>query len=211
MFRDAVRAALAAAGGFAVVAVAGDGDEAVRCVLELRPHVLLIDLALPRARCLDALRRLNDANTGVLPVVLSDSVTSADVMTALALGARGLLTKDAPLPVLFDGLRAVARGGYWIDREPLRDIVDALRRARTQPPSTPAETLTPRETEIVAAVVDGATNQDVSASLGISVQTVKNHLSHVFDKLGVSGRVELALFETHRAAERERPLAGLRH
>jgi two-component system, NarL family, nitrate/nitrite response regulator NarL len=211
MFRDAVRTALGAAGGFEVVADACDGDEAVRCVLKHRPRVLLLDLALPRAGGLDALRQLRDHETGVLPVVLADTVTNADAVTALTLGARGVLTKDVLLSVLFDCLTAVAQGNYWIANEQIRAVVDAAQGMRTQAPPTPAETLTSREMEIVAAVADGATNLDISVGLKISVQTVKNHLSRVFDKLGVSSRLELAMYAADRDVGLQRPFTGLRH
>jgi DNA-binding NarL/FixJ family response regulator len=210
MFREAVRAALSAEGGFTVVAEAGDGDEAVHCVLKHRPHMLLLDLALPRASGLDALRRLRSSGTTVHTVVLANEVTSAELVAALALGARGVLTKDVRLPVLFDCVRAVAQGNYWIGDEHLRNVVDAVQPVRTEPPPAPARTLTAREREIADAVGDGATNRDISETLKLSVQTVKNHLRNVFHKLGVSSRVELALHLVHRSAELQPPVPGLR-
>ena len=210
MFRDAVRAALSAAGGFVVVAEASDGDEAVHCVLKHRPHVLLLDLALPRISGLDALRRLQSSGTTAFSVVLANEVTTAELVAALTLGARGVLTKDVRLPVLFDCVRAVAQGHCWIGNENLRRVVDAVQPVRTQPAPVADRTLTTREMEIAGAVAGGATNRDISATLKLSVQTVRNHLRNVFHKLGVSSRVELALYEVRRAAELQRSVAGLR-
>jgi two-component system, NarL family, nitrate/nitrite response regulator NarL len=204
LFREALQATLAAAGGFAVVGGAGDTDEVIRSVQEQRPHVLVLSLAVPPDGGLDALRQLNDSDTGVRTVVLADEATRADVVTALTLGAHGVLTRDVSPSLMFECLRTVTQGHCWIGGECVRNVVEAVHRVRTEPPPKPAETLTPREVEIVAAVTDGATNRDIGATLRISEQTVKNHLSHVFEKLGVSSRLELALYGICRAVELQR-------
>jgi two-component system, NarL family, nitrate/nitrite response regulator NarL len=198
MFRSALRLVLETEAGVSVVAEAGDGNEAVRCVAEHQPDVLLLDLEMPRATGLDALRQIQQANARVRTVILTAAISNTDVVTALTLGAYGVVLKDISASSLCDCVRSVARGKHWIGHEHLRDLVGALREfPATAPPPTPAETLTPRELEIVAAVLDGATNRDIATGLSVSAQTVKNHLSHVFNKLGVSSRLELALYATH--------------
>jgi DNA-binding NarL/FixJ family response regulator len=211
IFRDALRATLEGPGGFAVVGEAGNGNEAIRRVHEHRPQVLLLDLAMPPAGGLDVLRQLRDSDTGVHTAVLADKVTSADVATALTLGARSVLTRDVQLSVLYDCLRVVAHGNCWSGSTCIRDVVNAVRRVPAKPPPTPAGTLTPREVDVIAAVTDGAINRDIGVSLKISEQTVKNHLNHVFDKLGVSSRLELALYWVHRTQTLQRPVTGLRN
>jgi two-component system, NarL family, nitrate/nitrite response regulator NarL len=220
LFRDALRAVLTTEAGFSVVAEACDGDDAVRQVVEHGPDVLLLDLDMPRASGLDALRQLNASASGVRAVILTAAISNADVVTALTLGAFGVVLKDVVPSVLCDCVRSVARGTHWIGHEHVRDLVHALRRFQPAPaPSpTPAETLTPRELQVVAAVLDGATNRDIGADLSLSTQTVKNHLMKVYDKVGVSSRLELALYATRhglldrrgpRAADRVRETAGL--
>jgi len=119
-------------------------------------------------------------------------------MTALTLGAHGVLLKDALASALCDCVRAVARGDYWIGREEVRDLVQALRRVdQPAPAPSPADTLTARELQMVGAVFEGASNRDIALRFNLSEQTVKNHLTKVFDKVGVSSRLELALYAGH--------------
>jgi len=199
IFRDALRLVLTAEGGFSVVGEASDGDEAVRAVVVHRPDILLLDLSMPRAGGLDALRQLAGAVTGVRTVLLTAAITSTEVTTALTLGARGVLLKDASSSVLCECVRSVARGHYWIAREQVESLVHALRRvgAEVAPAPSPARTLTTRELQIIGAVVEGASNRDIASRFNLSEQTVKNHLARVFDKVGVSSRLELALYASH--------------
>jgi DNA-binding NarL/FixJ family response regulator len=144
--RDALRLVLDAASGFSVVGAAGDTVQAVNLVRALRPHVMLLDVGMPRLGGCDALRQLRDSGTGVPTVVLSDAMTGTEVVDALTIGARGFLQKDAPLRVLFECLRAVAEGHYWVGNERAGDAVDALRRVHDARRPAPAGATTRRGT-----------------------------------------------------------------
>lgn len=206
MARDALRTVLAAERGFLVVGAASDGDEAVKLVLEQRPHVLLLDVALPRAGGLEALRQLKESGTPVATVVLADAVTGMDAVIALTLGARGVAFMEACPSVLYECVRAVAAGAYWIGKERVDDVVQALRRVRDEALPSPAGRLTACELQIVGAVLEGATNRDISRRLHVSVETVTRMLREVFGKVGVSRRFELALY-----AARHLVHDGMRH
>jgi two-component system nitrate/nitrite response regulator NarL len=119
---------------------------------------------------------------------------------ALQRGARGVLLKEVATPqVLFKCLRCVADGQYWIGREEVGNLVEYLRRATSGPRSEPDRLgLTPREREILAAIVAGLSNRDMARQFSISEQTVKHHLTRIYDKLGVSSRLELALLAIQR-------------
>jgi DNA-binding NarL/FixJ family response regulator len=119
------------------------------------------------------------------------------MVEALQLGARGLVLKHSATALLHKCIRAVVAGEYWFGHDRLPDLIDALRQLRDVPVQPPAQRLTRREIQVVAAVVSGATNRDISTELGLSEQTVKNHLSNIFDKVGVSNRLELALYAIH--------------
>lgn len=199
IFRDGLRRLLAVEPDFEVVGEASNGREAVERVQALRPDVLLLDLAMPEAGGLDTLRELARANAPVRTVLLTASIDRGDALEAVRLGARGVVLKTAATPLLYKCIRAVVAGEYWIGHERVQDLVTSLR-AFTDAQSggrPPAATLTRRETQVALAVLEGASNREIAQKLGLGEQTVKNHLSSIFDKLGVSSRLELALYAVH--------------
>ena len=184
-------------GGFEVVGQAADGAEAVRLAREQHPDVLLLDLAMPRASGLDALRELSASGAGPKVLVLTVAIDDAQIVEALELGARGVVLKEAATELLFKAIRSVVAGQYWVGRDLVTDIVRLLRERRATAQRrrpTPAERLTAREREIVAAVAAGASNREVAQRLALAEDTVKHHISNIFDKLGVSNRAELASY-----------------
>jgi two-component system, NarL family, nitrate/nitrite response regulator NarL len=206
LFRDALRALLKGE-GFCVVGVAADGIETVRLVRRRRPDVLLLDLAMPGVTGLDALRALSQGRVGVRTLVLTGAIGRDDIIAALQLGARGVLLKNAPPDVLFRSIRAVFEGGYWLGDEAIGGLL--LQAVRTVEPSaappagSPAAAgrrpfnLTARELDVIRAVVGGHTNKEIATKFGVSEDTIKHHLTSIFDKVGTSNRLELALFAMH--------------
>ena len=204
MVRDALRLVLESEGHISVVGEASDGDEAAWRVAETGPDVLLLDFMMPRVvGGLDTLRLMRKrGETSVRTVVLTEPITGTEVVTALQLGAHGVLLKGAMPCVLLDCVRAVARGDFWLDNDGIHALARAfaIARAKTTRAAARAETLTPRECQIIAAVIAGARNRDVSARVNVSEDTVKRELSSVFRKVGVSSRLELAMCAVHHAA-----------
>ena len=205
IFRDGLRNLLAAERDLAVVGDVGDGDQAVALVRNATPDILLLDFAMPGLSGMEVLRTIG-TGTRTRTVVLTASIAKLDALMSLQLGAWGVVTKDATTTaMLLKCIRSVMAGEHWIGREAVTDLVQLLRDLRRPEAvrSMPRDTLTGRELDVVRAVVEGATNRDIASRYGLSEQTVKNHLSNVFDKLGVSSRLELALYVVnHRILER---------
>jgi len=167
---------------------------------KLKPDLLLLDLAMPKHPGLEAVRELGNSDTPVRILLLTAAVEKEQIVEALQLGARGVVLKESATQLLLNSIRAVMAGQYWVGRETISNLVEYLRGLLAPPPAPKQKKfgLTPRELEIVSAVVAGYTNKDVAAHYKISEDTVKHHLSNIFDKLGVSTRLELALFAVHQ-------------
>ncbi|MEO7156011.1 MAG: response regulator transcription factor [Vicinamibacterales bacterium] len=190
IFRDGLRRLLESEPGFEVVAEAVDGLDVSRIAREVHPDVLLLDVAMPRMGGVEALTTMQQEPTRV--VLLTAAIEPSELLRAIQLGARGVVLKESATRLLIDGIHRVMDGKYVIGAGVANDRDQALRHVGVQ--RTPRYELTSRELEIVAAVVSGDSNRDIAGRLAISPQTVKHHLTSIFDKTGVSSRLELALF-----------------
>jgi two-component system, NarL family, nitrate/nitrite response regulator NarL len=147
---------------------------------------------------LEALRELSIGNGHPLrTLLLTASIDRAGMLNAIRLGARGIVLKSAASQILIDAIRTVVGGDYWLDRERINNFLDVVRRLSSGPTlSTNPYGLTERQCEIIRGVAEGLNNREIAERLGISEHTAKHHLTQVFNKTGVSTRVELALLAT---------------
>lgn len=216
IFRDGLRRLLEAESNLKVIGEACDGAEAVKLARQLKPDILLLDLAMPRHPGLEALRDLSNgsassqssasspgsASNPVRVILLTAAAEKNQIVEALQLGARGVVLKDSATQLLLKAIQTVMAGEYWVGRESVSNLVQYL---RTLVQSSGEEArqrkfgLTPRELEIVSTVVAGYSNKEIAEYFKISEDTVKHHLSNIFDKLGVSTRLELALFAVNQS------------
>jgi len=185
---------------FAVIGEAADGVQALELIEALHPDVLLLDLMMPRMTGLDALRELASSPKAVRTIVLTAAISREQIVQALQLGAHGIVLKDAPTEVLLKSIRTVMKGKFWFGDNSVNDLVEILR--EYLPPAAAGDGknakksfgLTPRELDVVESIVSGFTNREIASRYSISEQTVKHHLRNIFDKVGASNRLELALF-----------------
>jgi two-component system nitrate/nitrite response regulator NarL len=197
IFRDGIRRLLETDPGLHIVGEAGVGSAALTLVRELEPDILLLGSAPAAAPVSETLRQLAESGVPVRTILLLRSIDMPDVADVLHLGARGILSKDSAAEVLFESIENVMAGHYWVGHERAPDIAAGVRRFAAERRQAQRFGLTRREQDIVRAVIDGDTNKEIARRLSISDNTVKRHLMHIFDKVGASSRVELALFSAH--------------
>ena len=185
--RADLRALLSAEPGLAVVAEAGSGEETVLMARQHQPDVVLMDLRMPGAGGLAAIRHLSADQPGVRVVVLTTYDSDADILPAVEAGAAGYLLKDTPRDTLVGAIFAAARGETVLAPSVAGRLVNRLRAAPAQAPAA-RETLSARETEVLILAGRGLTNAQIGRELFVSEATVKTHLLRAYAKLGVSGR-----------------------
>jgi two-component system, NarL family, nitrate/nitrite response regulator NarL len=203
LFRDGL-CGLLDAGGFKVVGETADGEAVVFMAEKTRPDVILLDLTMPRQDGIEVLRRLSAAEIPARTLLMMSSTEKTQVVRALKMGAYGVIPQEATSERLYESIRCIMSGQYWVGQDDLSDLVKALRE-ESNPRGASRQRrfgLTPRELEIITLVVAGYSNPGIAKKFSISEQTVKHHVSNIFDKLGVSNRLELALFAVnHRLVE----------
>ena len=198
LFRDGLRALLLSAPDMEVVGEAASGAEAVRLAAETEPHVILMDVQMPDGDGIAATRRITAVNPqiGVLMVTMFEDDQS--VFAAMRAGARGYVLKGARHEEMLRAIRAVASGEAIFSPAIAARMIDFFASSHkiTQPASNAADNLaelTEREREILAFIAQGSTNTEIAESLTISVKTVRNHVSNIFNKLQVADRAQAAL------------------
>jgi len=196
IFRDGLRRLLEMEEDLEVVGEAADGAAAVAMVESHGPSILLLDLAMPRMPGLETLRELGRRQSHTRTILLTAAIERRQILEALQAGARGVVLKEAATQVLLKAIRAVEGGSCWVGDAEVADLEAYLRTLGTGGASRARQDfgLTRRETEILATIVAGLSNKEIAQRFQLSEDTVKHHLTNIFDKVGVGSRLELALF-----------------
>ena len=178
---------------FQVLQSCRDGNEALAAVRAHQPDVLVLDLRMPKRSGVDVLRAMAEERLPSRVVVLSAVLDDEDLVELLRLGVMGIMGKEASPEALVDCVRRVHEGSKAIDRDIAAGASDRLQQ-RESAEREIAATLTLREIEIVRHVAEGLRNREIAGRLSISEGTVKIHLHHIYEKLGVDTRVSLVLY-----------------
>ena len=197
IFRDGLRKLLEVTDEVQIIGEASNGVECTKMLHKLKPDILLLDLRMPEK---DGLGVLEEVNFDTLPtrvIVLTAAEDDRDVVRAMRLGARGVVLKQSASDLLLKSIRKVYDGEIWLDNRMTAEVIDAFKKSSESGQRREKPLLSDREKEIVQLVAQGFRNREIGEKLFISEQTVKNHLHNIFDKLGVSDRLELALYAIH--------------
>src|SRR6476659_1521642 len=204
--RDGLRKLLSLEDDIEVVGEASDGREVVQVVQETNPDVLILDLRMPYMDGLATLQALQQIDRKVRVIVLTASEDKNEFVQAMKLGCSGIVLKQTAPDLIVKSIRKVHSGEIWLDSHTtaavMRQFSTALEGGHPSASGSgkgrERSPLSTREREIVALVAQGYKNKEMAEKMFISEQTVKNHLHNIFDKLGVSDRLELALYAIHK-------------
>ena len=208
LLRRGLVALLGQQGGLHVVGEAGDAAEALRLLAQLRPQVILLDNHLPGVRGVDAIAGLREASPASRIVMLTVSEDGADLAAALQRGAQGYLLKTIDGELLAAAIRRAARGEPVVSPEMMGKLVAAFQTQGPPPEPAVAEPeasgqgdaapLSPREEDVLREIARGASNKEIARTLDIAETTVKIHVQHILRKLGLSSRVQAAVYASDR-------------
>jgi DNA-binding NarL/FixJ family response regulator len=195
MVRAGLSMMIDGARGITVVGKAADGDEVLSAVHRFNPHVVLMDLRMPRMDGITATRRVRQLPSPPEVIVLTTFDADEDILHALRAGASGFLLKDTPPEQIVAAILSVAAGDPILSPQITRRLME---RAAAETDAYVAARaalagLSTREHEVVLAVAQGRTNAEIAAELFMSVASVKAHITHVFGKLGLSNRTQIAM------------------
>ena len=189
--REGLVTSLSVLPGVEVVGAAADGEQAVALVGRHRPHVVLMDLRMPRLGGVEATRQILKDYPATAVVVLTTYADDDSILAALRAGALGYLTKDAGREQIARALHAAAEGQSILDPAVRARLVAATGPAPDAAPARPLpDGLTAREAEVLSLVAAGRTNAQIAAALVVSQSTVKTHINNIFAKTGVTDRAQ---------------------
>src|SRR6266849_3690599 len=197
IFRTGLRKLLETEDDIKIVGEASNGNECVDMLTKLKPDILLLDLRMPNKDGLEVLEEINLDSLTTRVIVLTAGEDDCDAMRAMRLGARGFVLKQSASDLLVNSIHRIHNGEIWLDNRVTDEVMGAFAKDSNGSPRGDKPLLSDREKQVVQLMVQGYRNREIGQELSISEQTVKNHLSNIFDKLGVSDRLELALYAIH--------------
>jgi two-component system, NarL family, nitrate/nitrite response regulator NarL len=208
LFREGLRTLLEEQPGFSVVGEAVDGKDALQFIDQAKPGILLLGVEVPDAAAIKILRSIRGADGELRIVLLAADIKPNQAAEAFKSGVHGLILKESAAQLLFKCINSIMDGRYWIPGKGVSDTPQLEDNDKMPKPAKGAPQqydLTSREMQILAAVVAGRTNREIAKRFSISEQTVKHHVTNIFDKVGVYNRLELALFAIHHGLIANKP------
>jgi len=197
LLREGLRQILAGEKEIKIVGEAVNKQQAVHIVGELKPDVMLIDMAFSETESMEIIPSIKEKSPTTKPLVLSASSDEEKILEALKAGAKGYLSKDAGVPDLIKAIQSVRNGELWFKRQLMAKFIDGTILADSGGEDREAsmiESLTQREEEVLGCLTKGRTNKDIAETLFISERTVKSHLNNIYRKIHVTRRLQAILY-----------------
>lgn len=176
-----------------VIATAQDGAEAVELAAQKKPDLILMDLKMPGTNGIEATRQIHARFPDIKVLVLTTYDDDEWVFDAIRAGASGYLLKDTPREKIIEAIRGTVAGRSFVDPAVAGKLLNQVASNQTQPASLLTDKLTERETDVLRLIAKGFTNGEIANQLHLSEGTVRNHVSAILEKLGVSDRTQAAV------------------
>ena len=199
MVREGIRHVVEAGGDMEVIGEAATAAEALRRIPELAPNVAVLDVRLPDGNGVEVCREIRSINRGVACLMLTSFSDDEALFDAIMAGASGYVLKEVRGSDLLSSIRKVAAGHSLLDPATTARVLARVRAARA---ARPTDQLTPQEDRILGLLGQGLTNRQIAESMYLSEKTVKNYVSNLLAKLGMSRRTEAAIYAVRRATNR---------
>ena len=195
ILREGLKSLLSSQPDLKIAGEAGDGLEAIRCVRDHRPDLILLDLSMPRMTGLDAIKEIRRVSEDTKIIVLTVHSTEEYILATLQAGADGYVLKDAHSTELMTAIRHVLDGRRYLSPSISGTIIEGLLQGKKASGIRSAwETLTQREQEVLHLIAGGLNNRRIAERLVISEKTVKTHVSNILGKLGLADRTQAAIY-----------------
>ncbi|HTJ60266.1 MAG TPA: response regulator transcription factor [Candidatus Saccharimonadales bacterium] len=190
--REGLRGVIGRQAGMSVVGEAGTVAEAVQAAARAKPDVVVMDVRLPDGSGVEACRAIRDARPDTRVIMLTSYADDEALFASIIAGASGYLLKQTRGQAVVDAITAVAAGRSLLDPNVTGKVLERLRESRAEDPAIAS--LTEQERKVLAGLADGKTNREIGEVLFLSEKTVKNYVSRILDKLGLSRRAEAAAY-----------------
>jgi len=190
--REGLRGVIGRQAGMSVVGEAGTVAEAVQAAARAKPDVVVMDVRLPDGSGVEACRAIRDARPDTRVIMLTSYADDEALFASIIAGASGYLLKQTRGQAVVDAITAVAAGRSLLDPDVTGKVLERLRESRAEDPAIAS--LTEQERKVLAGLADGKTNREIGDVLFLSEKTVKNYVSRILDKLGLSRRAEAAAY-----------------
>jgi DNA-binding NarL/FixJ family response regulator len=190
--REGLRVLISRQAGMSVVGEAGSVAESIEAAERAKPDVVIMDVRLPDGSGVEACRAIREARPETKMIMLTSYADEEALFAAIIAGASGYLLKQTRGQAVVDAITAVAAGGSLLDPEVTGKVLERLRESRAEDPALAS--LTEQERKVVAGLAEGKTNREIGESLFLAEKTVKNYVSRILDKLGLSRRAEAAAY-----------------
>jgi DNA-binding NarL/FixJ family response regulator len=190
--REGLRGLIDRQSGMSVVGEAGTVAESIEAAIRSKPDVVIMDVRLPDGSGVEACRSIRDANPAIKVIMLTSYADDEALFAAIIAGASGYLLKQTRGQAVVDAVAAVAAGRSLLDPEVTGKVLERLRETRAEDPALAS--LTDQERKVLTGLAEGKTNREIGEGLFLSEKTVKNYVSRILDKLGLSRRAEAAAY-----------------